>query len=167
MFDNSTKDDWQELIDLWDYLLQSDVDPELAIQAVKGSMSSSVNVAEDHVHVADVEDVYPTEDTPSPLVWPKSFTQNLTGSGDVLRPPTPIWIEGRYTPVFNTASKVISCETPVFNTAPAVISSETSLESYEIVSKTKKASRLVRFFRGVCRLFSRTSNHKRCGWNRL
>ncbi|XP_071092865.1 uncharacterized protein [Haliotis cracherodii] len=153
MLDNSTKDDWQELIDLWDYLLHSDVDPELAIQAVKGSMSSSVNVAEDHVHVADVEDVYPTEDTPSPPVWPKSFTQNLTGSGDILRPPTPIWIEGRYTPVFNTA--------------PAVISSETSLESYEIVSKTKKASRLVRFFRGVCRLFSRTSNHKRCGWNRL
>ncbi|XP_046564608.1 uncharacterized protein LOC124273383 [Haliotis rubra] len=71
-----------------------------------------------------------------------------------VRPPTPIWVEGRYTPVFDTSPIVTHKE-------------ETLTRVVKLADpQPKKTSKMKRFFNGVSR-FLRETRHQRKGWTRF
>ncbi|XP_048250249.1 uncharacterized protein LOC124132245 isoform X2 [Haliotis rufescens] len=165
MLENPSADDRQEIVDLWDRLLHTDMDSGIAIQTGKGykSLSQSLHtapvtigqtVARSTDHKRNARGGF-HQDTRRPGNVPHQSQSNETftaASSTRLRPPTPIWVEGRYTPVFNTSPKEVKLETPT----RVVVSKP----------KPKKASKMIRFFNCVSRLFH-VSRQERKGWTQL
>ncbi|XP_046584668.1 uncharacterized protein LOC124291664 [Haliotis rubra] len=141
--------DWQSLIDLWDHLLESSLDPELAIKAYKESMLQPVH---DDVEVLDDDEHFHDYDSRPPSPWAPI---NVAQKGDILPPVTPTWTGGSGSPVSTASSTSVYSDISL------------DIQVARICPKPKKVSRIGRFFRGVRGLFQRSKRSEREGWNKL